>query len=171
MKAMHSAGVVHLDWYPSNFMWQYKPDSGELSVKIIDFDSAHLRSDSLLEFTWSRYTTRKQHVDTLLQCILYWQYNCMCSIVPTYVSTFRLLSLVLLSIRLSGSRSILANEEVPGRSSDYRNYDISLMKLLYSNQENPGLQSDSKEELDFHFEKIVVSSSNHLHLVTMGSRV
>eukprot|EP01036_Dinobryon_divergens_P033078 gene33078-42791_t len=54
MKAMHSAGVVHLDWYLSNFMWQYKPDSGELSVKIIDFDSAHLLSDSLTEFTRSR---------------------------------------------------------------------------------------------------------------------
>ena len=50
MKAIHRAGVVHLDWYLSNFMWQYQPDSGELSVKIIDFDSAHLLSDSLTVF-------------------------------------------------------------------------------------------------------------------------
>ena len=55
MNAIHSAGVVHLDWYLSNFMWQYKPESGELSVKIIDFDSAHLMSDSLTTSASGRY--------------------------------------------------------------------------------------------------------------------
>ena len=47
MVAMHGMGVVHLDWYLSNFMWK-SPSLGEgqggvveVVVKIIDFDSAH----------------------------------------------------------------------------------------------------------------------------------
>ena len=65
---------------------------------------------------------------------------------------------LLLSIRLNkGSRDFVASLEMPGGIKDARNYDISLMRLLYSNQENPGLQSDSKQELDYHFNNIAVN--------------
>jgi hypothetical protein len=40
MTAIHAADVVHLDFYPSNFMWR-KVDQTTVEVKIIDWDSAH----------------------------------------------------------------------------------------------------------------------------------
>mmetsp|Transcript_1297 Transcript_1297/g.1759 ORF Transcript_1297/g.1759 Transcript_1297/m.1759 type:complete len:115 (+) Transcript_1297:1219-1563(+) len=54
-------GVVHLDWYPSNFMWTYSEDSQEMHVKIIDFDSAHIIVDGLSEKTLSRLGNQNQH--------------------------------------------------------------------------------------------------------------
>jgi serine/threonine protein kinase len=51
MAAIHAQGVVHLDWYLSNFMWKIDSSTGKLEVKIIDFDSAHIIGDSLTEET------------------------------------------------------------------------------------------------------------------------
>eukprot|EP00597_Dinobryon_sp_UTEXLB2267_P003124 CAMPEP_0170072288 /NCGR_PEP_ID=MMETSP0019_2-20121128/9964_1 /TAXON_ID=98059 /ORGANISM="Dinobryon sp., Strain UTEXLB2267" /LENGTH=525 /DNA_ID=CAMNT_0010281185 /DNA_START=1 /DNA_END=1578 /DNA_ORIENTATION=- len=59
--AIHCMGVVHLDWYPSNFMWTYSEDSQEMHVKIIDFDSAHIIVDGLSEKTLSRLGNQNQH--------------------------------------------------------------------------------------------------------------
>ena len=51
MIAVQTQGVVHLDWYPSNFMWKIDSNSNILVVKIIDFDSAHIIGDTLTEVT------------------------------------------------------------------------------------------------------------------------
>ena len=51
MKAIHKQGVVHLDWYLSNFMWKIDSNSGDMVVKIIDFDSAHIIGDPLMDET------------------------------------------------------------------------------------------------------------------------
>jgi serine/threonine protein kinase len=51
MTAIHAQGVVHLDWYLSNFMWKIDSSTGKLVVKIIDFDSAHIIGDTLTEET------------------------------------------------------------------------------------------------------------------------
>jgi serine/threonine protein kinase len=51
MNAIHTQGVVHLDWYLSNFMWKIDSSTGKLEVKIIDFDSAHIIGDTLTEET------------------------------------------------------------------------------------------------------------------------
>ena len=51
MTAIHTQGVVHLDWYLSNFMWKIDSSTGKLVVKIIDFDSAHIIGDTLTEET------------------------------------------------------------------------------------------------------------------------
>ena len=59
MESMHSAGVVHLDWYLSNFMWKYDEATGELVIKIIDFDSAHIIGDSLESCVRSRLAGRR----------------------------------------------------------------------------------------------------------------
>ena len=63
-------------------------------------------------------------------------------------------------IRLYGSRSQLAHQVAPSGNQDLRNFDISLMRLLYSNKENPVLQSDSKEELDLHFSTMILKNLN-----------
>lgn len=54
MTAIHRQGVVHLDWYISNFMWKLDSCSGGVIVKIIDFDSAHIIGDTLTEETITR---------------------------------------------------------------------------------------------------------------------
>ena len=40
------AGVVHLDLYLSNIMWR-ELESGEIELKIIDWDAAHFITESL----------------------------------------------------------------------------------------------------------------------------
>jgi hypothetical protein len=47
MCALHRMGVVHMDWYLSNFLWRYNISSGEVDIKIIDFDSAYIIADGL----------------------------------------------------------------------------------------------------------------------------
>ena len=54
MTAIHAQGVVHLDWYVSNFMRKIDDESGKLKVKIIDFDSAHVIEDALTDCTATR---------------------------------------------------------------------------------------------------------------------
>lgn len=54
MTAIHDQGIVHLDWYISNFMWKLDSCSGRVIVKIIDFDSAHIIGDSLTDETRTR---------------------------------------------------------------------------------------------------------------------
>lgn len=40
--AVHDAGVVHGDPYPSNYLWRKNKEGGHIDIKIIDWDSAHL---------------------------------------------------------------------------------------------------------------------------------
>lgn len=40
VSAIHDAGVIHVDLYPSNIMWR-KSSNGLLDLRIIDWDSAH----------------------------------------------------------------------------------------------------------------------------------
>ncbi len=47
MEAMHNTSVVHLNRYPSNFMWRRRPGSQEMDVRIIDFDQSHFIADRL----------------------------------------------------------------------------------------------------------------------------
>ena len=55
MRATHKQGVVHLDWYLSNFMWTFEDkNSNKLLVKITDFDSVHTMEDCLSEATVDR---------------------------------------------------------------------------------------------------------------------
>ena len=44
--AQPPAGVVHLDLYLSNIMWK-ELESGEIELKIIDWDAAHFITESL----------------------------------------------------------------------------------------------------------------------------
>jgi serine/threonine protein kinase len=46
IRAIHVAGVVHLDLYLSNVMWK-ELESGEILLKIIDWDAAHFITASL----------------------------------------------------------------------------------------------------------------------------
>jgi serine/threonine protein kinase len=46
IRAIHMAGVVHLDLYLSNIMWK-ELESGEIELKIIDWDAAHFITESL----------------------------------------------------------------------------------------------------------------------------
>ena len=59
MESLHRADVVHLDWYLSNFMWKCDDATGELIIKIIDFDSAHIIGDGLTACVLSRLTGRR----------------------------------------------------------------------------------------------------------------
>jgi hypothetical protein len=52
IEACHSAGVVHLDFYPSNVMWLCK--DGVYDVKIIDWDACHLIGERIRDETRSR---------------------------------------------------------------------------------------------------------------------
>jgi len=65
MTAIHDQGIVHLDWYLSNFMW--KVDEGNeknLVLKIIDFDSCHAIDEPLSEVLAARLLgTRYQLAD------------------------------------------------------------------------------------------------------------
>lgn len=50
MNAIHSQGVVHLDWYLSNFMWKVDEENDKnVVLKIIDFDSSHAIEEPLSE--------------------------------------------------------------------------------------------------------------------------
>jgi len=44
--AIHDAGVVHLDLYPSNVMWK-EDEGGSVDVKIVDWDAAHFLNEAL----------------------------------------------------------------------------------------------------------------------------
>jgi len=55
MNAIHAAGVVHLDFYPSNFMW--KEEDGRVIVKIIDWDTAHFVDEALTPATLERMSS------------------------------------------------------------------------------------------------------------------
>eukprot|EP01036_Dinobryon_divergens_P029388 gene29388-38477_t len=133
MKEMHSAGVVHLDWYLSNFMWRVRRAICEDHRLRLGAPAAGL-ADGI-------------HPEQQLQLknVAFRTANCK--------------STVLLN---DGSGSILANQEIPDRTNDVRNYDIYLMRLLFSNHENPGLKSDSKVKLDYHFTEIILNSSSRL---------
>jgi len=55
MNAIHAAGVVHLDFYPSNFMWE--DEDGRVIVKIIDWDTAHFVDEALTPATLERMSS------------------------------------------------------------------------------------------------------------------
>ena len=40
VSAVHNAGVIHSDLYPSNIMWRHEED-GTISIKLIDWDASH----------------------------------------------------------------------------------------------------------------------------------
>jgi len=65
MAALHRVGVVHMDWYLSNFMWMRDASSGELIVKVIDLDSALVASDGLSEISSSRLLPRRNALAAL----------------------------------------------------------------------------------------------------------
>jgi serine/threonine protein kinase len=45
---IHTAGVIHLDFYLSNIMWRINSnDSDKVIIKIIDWDSAHFATEPL----------------------------------------------------------------------------------------------------------------------------
>jgi len=62
MESLHRAGVVHLDWYPSNFIWKCDEATGELMIKIIDFDATHIIGDGLEECLSSRLAGRRKQL-------------------------------------------------------------------------------------------------------------
>eukprot|EP00053_Salpingoeca_punica_P003196 m.41709 g.41709 ORF g.41709 m.41709 type:complete len:1014 (-) comp12036_c0_seq2:39-3080(-) len=53
LAAVHKAGVVHLDMYPSNVMW--KEEDGKILVKLIDWDGAHFLGERLTQTTSNRH--------------------------------------------------------------------------------------------------------------------
>jgi serine/threonine protein kinase len=59
MHSLHHAGVVHLDWYLSNFMWKCDDTSGEVIIKVIDFDSAQIISDGASQGVLKRLSGRR----------------------------------------------------------------------------------------------------------------
>jgi hypothetical protein len=74
MEAIHEAGVVHLDFYPSNFMWkatsnaadgcdrEHGPSGERMLIKIIDWDAAHVLGAPLTTLTHSRMATLADRV-------------------------------------------------------------------------------------------------------------
>jgi hypothetical protein len=52
VQCIHDAGVVHVDLYITNWMW--KQIDGEISIKVIDWDSAHAVDEELTESTCDR---------------------------------------------------------------------------------------------------------------------
>jgi serine/threonine protein kinase len=57
ISAIHKAGVVHLDLYLSNIMWK-ELESGEIELKIIDWDAAHFITESLFDAARNRISGR-----------------------------------------------------------------------------------------------------------------
>jgi hypothetical protein len=61
MNAFHDAGVVHMDFYPSNIMWRYDDQTKICDVKIIDWDSVHAIGETLGDNVSTRLSeVRKQ---------------------------------------------------------------------------------------------------------------
>jgi hypothetical protein len=52
--AIHTAGVIHVDLYVSNWMW--KLEDGKILIKLIDFDAAHAMNETLTKHTRHRLT-------------------------------------------------------------------------------------------------------------------
>jgi serine/threonine protein kinase len=42
IEAIHTAGLVHMDLYPSNIMWKSDDSGNGVKIKIIDWDSVQL---------------------------------------------------------------------------------------------------------------------------------
>mmetsp|Transcript_9548 Transcript_9548/g.29081 ORF Transcript_9548/g.29081 Transcript_9548/m.29081 type:complete len:529 (-) Transcript_9548:151-1737(-) len=64
MKAIHDAGVVHLDLYPSNIMW--REHEGNIIIKIIDWDTAHFLNEALTPSTQDRMNDPRNHYRRVL---------------------------------------------------------------------------------------------------------
>jgi hypothetical protein len=56
LRGFHECGVVHMDFYPSNFMWRQASD-GTIDLKVIDWDAAHLVNEPFAEFVRNRLVT------------------------------------------------------------------------------------------------------------------
>lgn len=102
LSLIHSCGVAHLDFYPSNIMWKAEDSDIGIHVVIIDWDAAHF-------------------VDEV-----------MCDCVQE---------------RLSATRKALV-KGLDNKKGTHADYDISLLKVLTDNADNPMLQCDQKEGLD-----------------------
>lgn len=61
LTAFHSAGIVHLDFYPSNLMWRKVSDNA-VQLKVVDWDSAHFISEPLRGTTLERLQGRRNNV-------------------------------------------------------------------------------------------------------------
>jgi hypothetical protein len=51
--AINAAGVVHVDFYVSNWMWK-KDETGDILIKVIDWDSAHAVDEGLTDEVQNR---------------------------------------------------------------------------------------------------------------------
>jgi hypothetical protein len=61
MAAFHEAGIVHGDFYLSNFMWRIQ--NNEVDLKVIDWDSAFFLSQPLPDRVYKRLeTTHRNHL-------------------------------------------------------------------------------------------------------------
>lgn len=60
IQAIHDAGVVHLDLYPSNIMWRISSDSQSVEIKIVDWDAAHTIGEPFTPLVVSRLQTNNR---------------------------------------------------------------------------------------------------------------
>lgn len=56
--ALHAAGVVHGDLYPSNIMWKYDADEEAVRIVFIDWDSAFVAADGVPDAWRARWTCK-----------------------------------------------------------------------------------------------------------------
>lgn len=56
-EAIHNAGIVHMDFYPSNIMWRFDEGEDRMDVKLIDWDAAHRWGSDLTTVVRSRTDT------------------------------------------------------------------------------------------------------------------
>ena len=59
MKKFHDRGVIHMDLYPSNVMWNF--ENGAMILRFIDWDAATLKNENFTKEMQSRLQASEFH--------------------------------------------------------------------------------------------------------------
>jgi hypothetical protein len=135
---LHSAGVIHFDLYLSNIMHKIDSDSGEVKIKLIDFDASIFEWENISEDTQFVLNSRNKYRVNLAHKFNSNNNNNDANYQQKIITK-------------NDNDNNIQQQQNTVIKTNKRDYDLSLIHVMKVFLHDKRLQNDKKNELDFFF--------------------